>query len=62
MIPHYRVTPTKKGKSAIIDTALYQKGSIVIWVAYADTTGPTNQLATYSKLAYDKAVSTLNLR
>jgi hypothetical protein len=58
----YRLTLTQKGKSAIFDTGVYQKGSVLIWVGYGDTTAPNDTFAKYSKLAYDKAVSTLNLQ
>jgi hypothetical protein len=57
----YRLTLSQGGPSVILDNEIIQRGEVIVFVGYGDLTADTQQLATFSKLAYDKAVKTLRL-
>jgi len=57
----YRLTLSQGGSSVVLDNEFIQRGEVIVFVGYGDLTADTQQLATFSKLAYDKAVRTLHL-
>ncbi len=56
----YRLTLTKDAVTGVIDTEVMQRGPLLVYVGYGDFSPDTEQLATFAKLAYDKAVNTLH--
>src|SRR5204863_55306 len=57
----YRFTITQDNTTAVLDNVIIQRGSVLVYVGYGDLTADTQQLATFSRLAYDKAVNTLHI-
>jgi hypothetical protein len=57
----YRLTLHQGGASVILDTAVIQRGPLIVYTGYGDLSADTEQLVTFTKLAYDKAVNTLKL-
>jgi hypothetical protein len=58
----YRLTFTQNDQSAVGDTQVIRRGPVLIYVAYLDLSPDTQQMATFAKLAYDKAINVLHLR
>ena len=57
----YRQTLNQGGASVVVDTTLIQQGPLLVYTGYGDFGADTEQLATFTKLAYEKAANTLKI-
>ena len=57
----YRQTLNQGGASVVVDTTLIQQGPLLVYTGYGDFGADTEQLATFTNLAYDKAANTLKI-
>jgi hypothetical protein len=57
----YRLTISQNGVSVIGDSQVIQKGPVLLYVAYANLFADTEQMVTFTRQAYTKAVRTLGL-
>ncbi len=57
----YRQTLNQAGASVVVDTTLIQQGPLLVYTGYGDFGADTEQLATFTKLAYEKAANTLKI-
>jgi hypothetical protein len=57
----YRQMLNQGGASVVVDTTLIQRGPFLLYTGYGDFGTDTEQLATFTKLAYEKAANTLRI-
>src|SRR5262249_22575846 len=57
----YQQTLNQGGASVVVDTTLIQQGPLLVYTGYGDFGADTGQLATFTKLAYEKAANTLKI-
>ena len=57
----YRQTLSQGGQSVVLDDTVIQRGPLLVYTGYGDFGADTEQLATFTKLAYDKAANTLKI-
>ena len=57
----YQQTLNQGGASVVVDTTLIQQGPLLVYTGYGDFGADTEQLATFTNLAYDKAANTLKI-
>jgi hypothetical protein len=57
----FRLNISQSGVTIVGDTQVVQQGPVIIYTAYASYSADTEQLVTFSKQAYTKAVNTLHL-
>ena len=57
----YRQTLNQGGASVVVDTTLIRQGPLLVSTGYGDFGADTEQLATFTKLAYEKAANTLKI-